>query len=113
MLLNNLALVALRLNQPDALDLAEKANRLAPGQAPYMDTLGVILAERGDMARAIEYLGKASQAAPSQPTYRLNFARALIKAGKKTEARRELEELGKLGSQFKEREDVARLMRDL
>ncbi|NUM46552.1 MAG: hypothetical protein HUU38_17750, partial [Anaerolineales bacterium] len=32
---------------PKAVEYAEKANRLAPGQPLFMDTLGVILVERG------------------------------------------------------------------
>ena len=46
--LNNLAWVAAEMNDPTALEYAERANKLAPNAAPIMDTLGWILVEKGD-----------------------------------------------------------------
>jgi len=112
-LLNNLATVAGALKQPDAIALAEKANRLAPNRPELMDTLGVLLVDKGDFARALELLGKAAKSAPGMSGIRFNYARALAKAGKKAEAKLELGELAKLGEKFPDQAEVARLLREL
>ena len=72
-----------------------------------------MLAEKGETARALELLGTAAQGAPQFPGIRLNYARVLIQAGKKAEARKELEELAKLGEKFKAKADVAKLLKDI
>lgn len=112
-LLNNLAWVAAQLKQPEALAYAEKANQLAPKQPAYMDTLGMLLADKGEMGRALELLAEASRAAPQVAEIRLNYARLLVKAGKKPEARVELELLAKLGDKFRGQPEVAKLMKEL
>ena len=50
--LNNLASVETQLKDPKAMEHAEQANKLAPNQPAIMDTLGVLLLESGDTARA-------------------------------------------------------------
>ena len=75
-----------------------------------LDTLGTLLVEKGDTARGIELLQKASKLAPTSPSIRLNLAKALIKAGQKDAAKKELEELAKLGDKFKSQADVEQLM---
>ena len=112
-LLNNLAYVAGKSKQPDALDFAEKANKLAPDQPLYMDTLGVLLAEKGQLDRALELLGKAARAAPQEAGIKLNYVRALVQAGKKTEAKKQLDELAAMGNNFPEQQEVAKLLRQL
>jgi Flp pilus assembly protein TadD len=78
-----------------------------------MDTLGVLLMDQGDNARAVELLQKASASAPQASGIRLNLAKSLIKAGKKDAARKELAELVKLGDKFPEQAQAAQLMREL
>lgn len=111
-LMNNLAWVMGKLKQPGALEYAEKANKLAPDQPAFMDTLAVLLAEKGETARSIEILGRAVQAAPQQPGIRLNYARILLNANKKVEARRELEELARLGASFPLQAEVSRMLKE-
>ena len=48
----------------EAIEYAEKANKLAPDQPDVLDTLGTLLVEKGDKARGIELLRKASKLAP-------------------------------------------------
>ena len=112
-LLNNLAWTAGRLKAPDAIALAEKANQVAPNQPAFMDTLGMLLLEKGDVARANELLAKAVELAPQAHAIRLNQARALIKAGKKREARLLLEELAALGDKFPARAEIEKIAQDL
>jgi len=111
--LNNLAAVTGQLKQPGALELAEKANKLAPNQPAFMDTLAMLLAEKGDLARALALLGRATQADTKDLGIKLNYARVLVQASKKPEARKELEELAKAGENFPGQAEVARLLREL
>ena len=111
--LNNLAWVGAQLKDPRALGYAEKANKLAPNQPAFMDTLGLLLTESGETTRALEVLQQATALAPQAGTIRLNFAKTLIKAGKKDAAKKELAELIKLGEKFPQQAEAAQLMRSL
>ena len=113
MLLNNLAWTAGQIKDPRAIEYAEKAYKLAPNQPAVLDTLGVLLVEKGDKARGIELLQKASKLAPTSPSIRLNLAKALISTGQKDAAKKELEELAKLGDKFKSQAEVEQLMKGI
>lgn len=111
--LNNLAWVAGQQKNPLAIEYAEKANRLAPKQPALMDTLAMLLVQKGDTRRALELLQKAVELAPDMPHIRLNLAKALIQAGDKAAARKELETLNKLGGKFSGQAEVGQLMRQV
>ncbi|WP_291987176.1 XrtA/PEP-CTERM system TPR-repeat protein PrsT [Candidatus Accumulibacter sp. ACC007] len=111
--LNNLAWVAGQLKDPEALAYARKAASLAPGNAAVLDTLGTLLVDKGDLARGLELLQKASALAPDDAAIRLDLARALVKAGQKDVARKELDTLASLGSTFPAQDEVARLLQGL
>lgn len=98
---------------PDAITLAEKANKLAPNQPAFMDTLAMLLVDKGEIPRAVELLGRAAELAPQAPSIRLNQARVLIKAGKKREARLILEDLAALGDKFSGQAEVEKVAQDL
>ena len=115
-MLNNLAWTLSQNKDPKAIDYAEKAYRLAPDQPALMDTLGVLLVDRGnsgDSERGLGLLRKAVEATPQAAVIRLNLARALVKVGNKEEAKKELEVLAKLGDQFPMQADVKALMQGL
>jgi putative PEP-CTERM system TPR-repeat lipoprotein len=111
--LNNLAWVAGQLKDPKAVDYAEKANKLAPDQPALMDTLAVLLVDKGDSARAMELFKKALELAPQASQIRLNYARALIKVGQKGEAKIQLDQLAKLGDKFPAQAAVVELQKGL
>ena len=111
--LNNLAWAAGQAKSPKAIEYAEKANKLAPNQPAFMDTLAMLMAEKGDTAGAIILLQKAVEIAPQAAAIRLNLARVLISAGKKEEAQRQLDNLAKLGDKFADQEEVTRLKKTL
>ena len=113
LVLNNLAWASARVKSPKALEYAEKANQIAPNQPAFMDTLAMILAEKGETTKAIELLRKANSAAPQAAMIQLNLARVLIAAGQKDEARRELDALVKLGDKFPGQPEVTRLRQGL
>jgi putative PEP-CTERM system TPR-repeat lipoprotein len=91
--LNNLASAYQQEKDPRALQYAEKAYQLAPESPATMDTLGWILVEQGNTARALPLLQKAASLAPEVGEIRYHFAIALDKSGEKTRARKELEQL--------------------
>ena len=78
-----------------------------------MDTLAVLLVDKGDTARALELFRKALEIAPQASQIRLNYAKALLKAGQKSDARSELHQLAKLGEKFPGQAEVAQLQKGL
>ncbi|MEO7128226.1 MAG: XrtA/PEP-CTERM system TPR-repeat protein PrsT, partial [Rhodoferax sp.] len=110
---NNLAWVSAKLNKDSAVGYAEKANALAPNQPAFMDTLAMLLADKGDYAKALELQNKALALQPQNNMFKLNLAKINIKAGNKDMARKELEELGKLGDTFTAQVEVASLLKGL
>jgi putative PEP-CTERM system TPR-repeat lipoprotein len=98
MFLNNLAWVAGELGDPKALSYAEKAAALAPANPSVLDTLGMLLIKKGDVPQGLEKLQLAAQRAPNQSDIRLHLAKALIKAGDKEAARKELDTLAQASS---------------
>ena len=110
---NNLAWVSGRLNRPNAIELAEKALQMAPQQAAFMDTLAVLLSDKGDYAKALEWQNKAMVAQPQNTLFKMNLAKIHIKGGKKDLAKKELDELAKLGDKFPNQAEVAALLKTL
>ncbi len=113
LLLNNLAWVLGQTKDPQAFEYAEKAYKQAPNNPTVMDTLGVLLLEKGDTARGMALLSKASGLAPQSNSIRLNLAKALLKAGQNEAAKKELEVLEKLGDKYPAQAEVAQLMKGL
>ena len=101
------------MKDPKAIEYAEKAFKLAPEQPAVMDTLGVMLVDKGDAERGVELLQKASNQAPQNAMIRFNLAKALVKTGKKDEAKKELDELAKLGDKFPAHAEAEKLRQSL
>jgi predicted Zn-dependent protease len=112
-LLNNLAWAGSANGEVDALQYAERAQRLAPGNPMIMDTLGWLLVERGEVKRGSEILQQAVALAPSSQEIRLHFARALLKIGRKQDARRELEAVANSSTSTPFREEATVLLKSL
>ncbi|MEW5879412.1 MAG: XrtA/PEP-CTERM system TPR-repeat protein PrsT [Pseudomonadota bacterium] len=111
--LNNLAWASGQLGDPKAIGYAERAARLAPDNAAVLDTLGMLLAARGDNDKALAYLQKARALAPGRADIRLNYAKALAKAGRRDSAKTELEALLASKEDFPGKEEAAALLRGL
>ena len=111
--LNNLAWVAGKLGRADAISLAERAVAAAPNQPAFMDTLAVLLSEKGEHGRALELQKKVVAAQPSAPAFKLNLAKIHMAAGDKAAARPLLDELEALGSKFGGQSEVASLKKSL
>ena len=111
--LNNLAWVSGKLKREGAIALAEKAVALDPSQPGYMDTLAMLLSGQNNYAKALEWQNKAVALQPQVGVFRLNLAKIHIQGGNKDLARKELDELAKLGDKFRGQAEVAELLKSL
>lgn len=110
---NNLAWVSGKLKREGAIAYAEKALSLAPHQPAFMDTLAVLLSDKGQYAKALELQNKALALQPANTLYKLNLAKIHIKGGEKELARKELDALSKLGDKFPAQPEVSSLLKSL
>jgi cellulose synthase operon protein C len=108
---NNLAWTAGQLGDPKALSYAERALKLAPDSPAVLDTMGVVLAAKGDTAKALEYMKRAVSLAPDRHDIRLNYAKALLKAGRTEDARKELLQLQAVSQDFPGKSEIAALLK--
>jgi cellulose synthase operon protein C len=113
LILNNLAWTTGQMKSPKALEYAAKANQLSPNQPAFMDTWAMLLAEKGETEKAVELLRKALAKEPQASAIQLNLAKVLISAGKKDDARKELEALAKIGDKFSGHAEVSQLLKSL
>lgn len=89
--LNNMAWSLQELNNPKALEFAEKALALQPNNGVIMDTVGWMLLKQNKTGRAVSLLEKAAAQRNDLPEIRYHLAVALAQSGDKLRARREIE----------------------
>jgi putative PEP-CTERM system TPR-repeat lipoprotein len=111
--LNNLSWLLLRQGKAGALQLAERANQLAPDQANFMDTLAAALAADKQLKKALEWQQKAIAKDPNAAGLRLNLAKLQIESGDRAQARAELQKLAALGGRFGRQAEVEALLKGL
>ncbi len=111
--LNNLAFLYQAQGDERALKYAKRAHALAPENPAIADTLGWVLVNRGETERALPLLETARRALPEQPEVRFHYAVALVKAGRRAEARHELAELLDQVGAFPRREEAHALLQEL
>lgn len=111
--LNNLADLYQKEKDGRAQTLAEQALKLSPEHPGIMDTLGWILVEKGDLARATPLLRKAVEKAPKVAVLRYHLGVALSRSGDKAGARKELDAAIASGQQFPELENAKALLKTL
>lgn len=112
-ILNNLANIYYRLDDQRALGTAEKAHALAPEDVSINDTLGWILANQGQAERSLRYLRDAHYRDSGNPEIRYHIAFALVKLGRRDEAKRELETALDSGKPFDGIEEARKLQQEL
>jgi putative PEP-CTERM system TPR-repeat lipoprotein len=111
--LNNLGSIGGELGDSRAQEYAERAVALAPNSANVLDTLGMLLVNKGDIKKGFEHLDRARALAPDVPVLRLNYSKALIKAGRKEEARKELEALKQVTASFPGKDTIDALLKSI
>lgn len=110
---NNLGWLMFRAKDPRALEHVQKARSLAPQEPAFMDTEAEIRAQAGQLKEALALQQSAVEKAPDQPVYRLHLARLYVAAGKKGEARDELNRLTTLGERFPGQAEVREILKSL
>jgi putative PEP-CTERM system TPR-repeat lipoprotein len=110
---NNLAWVLGEMGDPKAIEYAERAYTLAPNVAGVNNTYGWLLVQKGNTARGIELLRRAVELAPNDVNKRLILARALVKAGDKSAAKKELAGLAKDNIPANMRDQAEKMLKDL
>ena len=85
--LNNLAWLYGRTNDPRGRKMAEKAYQLAPDVPAIADTLGWIMTTQGDAPNAMKYLQAALDGLPGNPDVQYHVALAMSKNNKVGDAR--------------------------
>lgn len=110
---NNLAWTEARLNGEDAMKYAELANKFAPNQPAFMDTLATIHSSRKEHDKAISVQREVVKLQPENPLFRMNLAKIYINAGDKLNARQELDRLAAMGGKFSGRAEVESMLKTL
>ena len=87
--MNNLAWCLYELRDARALPLAEEAYSKAPQSPAIIDTLGLVLLEKGETKRALDLLKQAAALAPKAADIRWHYVQALAKSGDKVAAKTE------------------------
>jgi putative PEP-CTERM system TPR-repeat lipoprotein len=111
--LNNLAMLLRGKDQARALELASKADELAPKSPAVMDTLALLLMDSGELPRARKLLEDAVGAAPKATVLQLHLAQVQAKSGDEAAARSSLEKLLDTDAQFPERAAAEALLASL
>ena len=110
---NNLALVYDELDDPRAVETAERAYAGSSGSPLVADTLGWILARRGDPARAVQLLQDAAQRLPDEPSVHYHLAYAHHAAGAPAAAKVLLRALLEQTPDFAEADEAKALLQRL
>ncbi|WBS03212.1 PEP-CTERM system TPR-repeat protein PrsT [Pseudoduganella sp. SL102] len=112
-ILNNLALAYQSAGDARALATAEQALKALPQSGAVMDTLGWMLVDKGDLARGLPLLKKASAAEPGAADIRYHLAAAHARNNDKAAARKELETLLAAKSDVAQAEQARALLKQL
>ena len=110
---NNLAWTEDKLNSDDAMKHAELANKLAPNQPTFMDTLATIHSSRKEHDKAISMQREVMKLQPENSLFRMNLAKIYVNAGDKSNAKQELDRLAALGDKFPGQAEVGFLLKAL
>lgn len=111
LILNNLAWLYHETGDRRAVDLAEKTLNLAENNPEVIDTVGWIFLHHDREDEGLLLLQQAAVLAPHIPLIRLHLAEALIKTGRKDEARKELMRLLHDEGMFPERAQAEALLK--
>ena len=111
--LNNLANVLVLLDDPQALAVAERGLSLKPAAPHILGTTGWAAFKAGQTDRALQLLRDARLRDPDNAETRYFLASVLASAGRKAEARQELEAALAAGRSFASAKDAERLLATL
>lgn len=111
--LNGLANLLMEIKDPDALAMAERAYKADTRNPLLMDTAGWANYQAGNLDRALQLLREARLRAPDVADIRYHLGATLAKAGRKSEAREELQAALKASVKFSSVDDARKLLATL
>jgi Flp pilus assembly protein TadD len=88
-------------NLGKAITMIEEVNQLAPDQAPFIDTKGVVLFMSGDYSGAKKCFEKANELQPNEKNYVEHLGDVYFKLGDATKALELWKKAQQLGSKNK------------
>lgn len=112
-ILNNLAWLYHQQNKPEALNMAERAYKVAPNSAEIADTLGAILLKRGEFQKALVLLEKAVNLKPNDPNIQYHLAEVLVAKGDKKRAVELLEVITQVDQVFESKKRAFEMLGQL
>jgi putative PEP-CTERM system TPR-repeat lipoprotein len=112
-ILNNLAWLYGRANNPKAVVLARQAHDLAPGNVIIDDTLGWLLVQQGQPSQGLELLRTAHAQLPTNRANGFHLAAALAQSGHEQEAMAILRPLADSQEAFDEQPAARELLQKL
>jgi putative PEP-CTERM system TPR-repeat lipoprotein len=108
--LNDMAWSCQQEKDSRAREFAERAFALNSDNPAILDTLGWILLEHGDAARAVSLLKKASALAPMEAEIRYHLGMGLVKTGDRRGARTQFEQLLASNKHFARRDEIEAML---
>jgi len=112
-LMNNIAWNYMLLNDPKAVQMAEKAYKIKPNSADIVDTYGFILLKNNKINKAIEILSHAVKLAPEDNNIQLHLAKAYSLQHNTDKARSILETITQKDAAFSEKAAAEELLKQL
>ena len=112
-LLNNVAWLYREVGDPKAEQVARQAYAIDPKSPDVGDTLGWILAERGELGEAVRHLSQAYQRRPEDPTIAYHLAVVASKQGNRDQALALLSPAVANSSPFDDKDKASALLEDL
>lgn len=109
--LNNLALIYLQQNDPQALELAEKAYKQQKNSPSIADTYGYILVKQGQTKKGLSLLKQVAERAPDNYNIQYHLAEAYLLDGDKTRAQEILKTITAGQPVFNELENARELLK--
>lgn len=111
--LNNLAWAYGRMNDPRAVEIAERAYTIAPNASAIMDTYGYLLYQGGDRQRAPDLIRRSYEANPKDPQVAYHMAKILVDSKNAAEARNILKGIVESKEAFDGDEEARKLYGEL
>ncbi|HEV8455931.1 MAG TPA: tetratricopeptide repeat protein, partial [Gemmatimonadales bacterium] len=102
-----------RKDLTQALELAQRAERLAPRDWYVQDVLGWSLHESGKTSEAVQHLEEAKRLEPQAGRARYHLGMAYLKLGMRSEAAVELRAALALAPNLPQRDAIERILADL
>ena len=111
--LNNLAWLYQERGDQRAVQLGDRAARLAPDSAPVIDTAGWTQLRLGDKQRGLTLIRRAADLEPTDRDIQYHLAIALVETGQPAEGRRVLTTLLQSTETFASRTAAEQLLRTM